>query len=110
MMKTSIQYVTELHHTDTGYAFLRPQTADFVEGHFSIRSTWQECSGQRKMAGPQLAPFCVVRYTLAKWIVSKNVPLQNLRPVASGIHIQFPCGVIRLHPVYTVLYMKKILR
>src|SRR5258705_5924732 len=43
----------------------------------------------------------VVRYTLAKWIVSKNVPLQNLQPVASGIHIQCPCGVIRLHPVYT---------
>src|SRR5258705_4263677 len=42
----------------------------------------------------------VVRYTLAKWIVSKNVPLQNLRPVASVIHIQCPCGVIRLHPVY----------
>src|SRR5258705_6940260 len=42
----------------------------------------------------------VVRYTLAKWIVSKNVPLQNLRPVASGIHLQCPCGAIRLHPVY----------
>src|SRR5258705_13327030 len=42
----------------------------------------------------------VVRYTLAKWIVSKNVPLKNLRPVASGIHIQCPCDVIRLHPVY----------
>ena len=38
-----IQGVTELHHTDTGYGFLRP--------------------------------------------------------VASGIHIQCPCGVIRLHPV-----------
>ena len=32
--------------------------------------------------------------------ITKNVPLQNLRPVASGIHIQCPCGVIRLHPVY----------
>src|SRR5258705_6871887 len=41
----------------------------------------------------------VVGYPLAKWIVSKNGPLQNLRPVASGIHIQCPCGVIRLHPV-----------
>src|SRR5258705_4263678 len=40
------QGVTELHHTDTGYGLLRPQAADFVEGHFSIRSTSQEGSSQ----------------------------------------------------------------
>src|SRR5258705_13293678 len=69
------------------------------QGHFKGHFIWPALS---------LPHFTcsVVRYTLAKWIVSKNVPLQNLRPVGSGIHIQCPCGVIRLHPVYKALFIR----